>query len=154
MALFAFRSSPTNYRPIIKNMSASVSDGSVPITQACTHPYQCPNPLCQRVFSSQRGLSMHFYHQNNVKASGLTLSRWASKTVSRSITSPAIRSSLAFEKNSPPGTRRKLSGFDAMNSLSCSDAEVNYFVKLSNMLQGLSSRWLSDQVGLSLFRTQ
>ena len=28
--------------------------------------YQCPNPLCQCVFASQWGLSMHFYHQNNV----------------------------------------------------------------------------------------
>jgi hypothetical protein len=33
----------------------------------CTHPYQGPNPLCQQDFHMQRhGLSMHFYHTDNV----------------------------------------------------------------------------------------
>ena len=43
-------------------------DGVIEVnaTDVCNHEYQCPNPLCQRVFLSRRGLSMHFYHQNNV----------------------------------------------------------------------------------------
>ena len=47
-------------------MSDSVSDSDQLIAEGCVHPFQCPNPLCQRVFSTRRGLSMHFYHQQNV----------------------------------------------------------------------------------------
>jgi hypothetical protein len=48
-------------------MSDSVSsDVSAPYMAGCTHPFQCPNPLCQHDFSTRRGLSMHFYHQENL----------------------------------------------------------------------------------------
>jgi hypothetical protein len=47
-------------------MGDSVSShGSTPYMAGCVHPYQCPNRLCQRSFSTQRGLLMHFYHQEN-----------------------------------------------------------------------------------------
>ena len=47
-------------------MSQRASKGSTIPTNGCTHPFQCPNPQCQRVFELRRGLSMHFYHQDNV----------------------------------------------------------------------------------------
>ena len=43
----------------------SLGGTQVEDTDVCTHEYQCPNRLCQRVFASRRGLSMHFYHQDN-----------------------------------------------------------------------------------------
>jgi hypothetical protein len=43
----------------------SLGGTEVEDTDVCTHEYQCPNRLCQRVFASRRGLSMHFYHQDN-----------------------------------------------------------------------------------------
>ena len=52
--------------PICSMMSQNKDDVSAVATNICTHQYQCPNPLCQRIFASQRGLSMHFHHQNNV----------------------------------------------------------------------------------------
>ena len=51
---------------ICSMMSENKDAAFVDAKNICTHQYQCPNPLCQRVFASQRGLSMHFYHQNNV----------------------------------------------------------------------------------------
>ncbi len=47
-------------------MSVKKRDGDNPVPDGCVHPFQCPNPLCQRVFTTRRGLSMHFYHQQNV----------------------------------------------------------------------------------------
>ena len=48
------------------SVSVTSSARSLVDGQLCTHPYQCPNPMCASDFSSRRGLSMHFYHQNNV----------------------------------------------------------------------------------------
>ena len=47
-------------------MSVNPDGDTLVDTNVCTHAYQCPNRLCQRVFASRRGLSMHFYHQDNV----------------------------------------------------------------------------------------
>jgi hypothetical protein len=32
----------------------------------CVHQFQCPNPMCQRSFDTQRGLSLHFRNQMNM----------------------------------------------------------------------------------------
>ena len=48
------------------NMSDNGSDDATPLLDGCVHPFQCPNRSCQRVFTTRRGLSMHFYHQKNV----------------------------------------------------------------------------------------
>ena len=54
------------HHTVLVNMSNSECDGDMPIPDGCVHPFQCPNPLCQRVFTTRHGLSMHFYHQQNV----------------------------------------------------------------------------------------
>ena len=56
----------STYHSFVVNMSDSESEGDTRIAEGCVHPFQCPNPLCQRVFTTRRGLSMHFYHQQNV----------------------------------------------------------------------------------------
>ena len=43
------------------NMSDNDSDGATPLPDGCIHPFHCPNRCCQRVFTTQHGLSMHFY---------------------------------------------------------------------------------------------
>ena len=36
-------------------MSVKKSDGDNQVPDGCVHPFQCPNPLCQRVFTNRRG---------------------------------------------------------------------------------------------------
>lgn len=63
------RARPLGQHPhlsLLFNMSVKKSDGDNQVPDGCVHPFQCPNPLCQRVFTTRRGLSMHFYHQQNV----------------------------------------------------------------------------------------
>jgi hypothetical protein len=37
-----------------------------PQMNQCIHPYQCPNAMCTKVFSSQRGLRLHYHHAKNL----------------------------------------------------------------------------------------
>ena len=64
-------------------MSQNKHEASAVATDICTHLHQCPNPLCQHVFTSQWGLSMPFYHQNSAIANHLlgSVPLWASVVV-------------------------------------------------------------------------